>query len=201
MSNPSRRLHAVPAESLATPDPWAAGAERPAWPSDSAFVAVCSDPRHPTLLGRVKVVWQSASGSAHGAGCREWWVPSLHGLSIRAGDRLLLQHALGSSEPIVIGVIDGFMPRPELESHRGPRLEIGPDETLRVHTADGQGLVEIAPDETGHVVRLLRPNTRLAVPGKLSISADELELKAASGSVRIEASDDVRLVGEVVHLN
>jgi hypothetical protein len=125
----------------------------------------------------------------------------LHGLSIRAGDRLLLQQALGSPEPIVIGVIDGFMPRPQLECHQGPRLEIKPDETLRVHTSDGQALVEIAPDETGHVVRLLQSGARLAVQGKLSISAGELELKAASGSVQIEASDDVRLIGEVVHLN
>jgi hypothetical protein len=168
---------------------------------DSAFVARCSDPRHPTLLGRVKVEWQSGAGAANRAGCHEWWVPSLHGLSIRAGDRLLMQHVLGSPEPIAIGVIDGFMPRPELERHEGPRLEIKSDETLRVHTAAGQGLVEITPDETGHVVRLLQPDTRLAVLGKLSISAGELELKAASGSVRIEASDDVRLVGEVVHLN
>ncbi len=179
----------------------AAATDRPVWPLDSAFVARCSDPRHPTLLGRVKVEWQSEAGSANGTGYHEWWVPSLHGLSIRAGDRLLMQHELGSPEPIVIGVIDGFMPRPELERHEGPRLEIRSDESLRVHTADGQGLIAITPDETGYVVRLLQADARLAVSGKLSISADELELKAASGSVRIEASDDVRLIGEVVHLN
>jgi len=41
----------------------------------------------------------------------------------------------------------------------------------------------------------------LALKGKLSISAAELELKANKGQVRIEATDDINIVGEVIHLN
>jgi uncharacterized protein (DUF2345 family) len=39
------------------------------------------------------------------------------------------------------------------------------------------------------------------VKGKLSISAAELELTATKGKVRVEASDDIDLVGETIHLN
>jgi hypothetical protein len=48
---------------------------------------------------------------------------------------------------------------------------------------------------------LLQSDTRIDIKGKLSITASELELKALKGEVRIQASDDVNLVGETIHLN
>jgi hypothetical protein len=169
---------------------------RPAWPVGEPFVAECIDSRHPTLQGRVKIRWAGGSGDAV-----EMWVPTLHGLVIRNGDRLFLQMPQGQNEPIVVGVIDGFLPRPEPSRVVGARLELGNDETLQVCGQDGQPLVEVVRDEKGPVVRVLQADTRLDLNGKLSITAAEIELKAKNGQVRIEATDDVRLVGEMVHLN
>lgn len=173
-----------------------AGKPRPTWPGAEPFVAECVDPHHPTLQGRVKIRWSGGGGEAV-----EAWVPTLHSLAIRSGDRLLLQMPLGHAEPIAVGVIDGFLPRPEPSRAVGARLELKRDETLQVCCEDGQPLVEIVRDDKGPVVRVLQADTRLDLNGKLSITAGEIELKAKSGQVRIEASDDVRVVGEVVHLN
>jgi hypothetical protein len=172
------------------------GQSRPRWPVGEPFVAECIDPRHPTLQGRVSVRWCWQGGDAE-----EVWVPTLHGLAIRKGDRLLLQMPHGADEPIVVGVIDGFLPRPGPTRRQGARLELKNDETLQVCDQDGHPLVEVVQNEGGPVVRLLQSNTRLDLNGKLSITAGEIELKAKQGQVRIEASDDVILVGEVVHLN
>jgi hypothetical protein len=176
------------------------GAEprRPVFPPDPTFVATCIDPRHPTLIGRVKIAWGEPGAATSDDG---WWVPTLHGLTIRDGDRLLLARAAGSVEPIVVGVIDGFLPRPETVRQVAAQIQLERDETLRVCADDGQPLVEIVRDEAGPVVRLLQADTRLDLRGKLQITATELELKASQGAVRIEASGEVSLVGEIVHLN
>jgi hypothetical protein len=100
-----------------------------------------------------------------------------------------------------MGVIDGFLPRPEPARVVGTQLELKQDEVFQVRTEDGQPLIEVIRDAAGPVVRLLQSDTRLELQGKLSITAAELELKASNGQVRIEASDDVNLVGELIHLN
>jgi hypothetical protein len=128
-------------------------------------------------------------------------VPTLHGLAVRAGDRLLVQMPHGGSEPIVVGVIDGFHPRPEPDRTVAARIEVKQDEVLQVCSQEGVPLVEIVRDEKGPIVRLLQSDTRLDVKGKLSITAAEIELKAVKGEVRIQASDDVNVVGEAIHLN
>jgi hypothetical protein len=166
------------------------------WPVGEAFVVECMDAHHPTLQGRALVRWESPGREAV-----EAWVPTLHGLAIRKGDRLLLQTPCGANEPIVMGVIDGFLPRPEPARVVGTQLELKPDEVFQVRTEDGQPLIEVIRDAAGPVVRLLQSDTRLELQGKLSITAAELELKASNGQVRIEASDDVNLVGELIHLN
>ncbi len=129
------------------------------------------------------------------------WVPTLHGLAIRKGDRLLVQMPYGGTEPIVIGVVDGFAPRPEPDRTTAARIEMKNDEVLQVCSQEGHPLVEIIRDEKGPVIRLLQADTRVDIKGKLSISAEELELKAVKGEVRIQASHDVNVVGEVIHLN
>lgn len=166
--------------------------------SEAAFVATCADARHPTLFGRVKVYEGDPSddGSA-----RARWVPTLHGLTIRQGDRLLLQRVAGSSEPIVVGVIDGFLPRPEPERSAGPPLELKKDESIRIHGEDGRPLLEIFRQESGPILRILGPDLRIDVPGKMSITAKELELRAVNGDLTIEASDKVSVDGEAIRLN
>jgi hypothetical protein len=166
------------------------------WPIGEPFVAECIDARHPTLQGRVRIRWDGARDSA-----AEMWVPTLHGQSIRKGDRLLVQTPRGSGEPIVVGVIDGFLPRPEMDRTIAAKIEVKHDEVLQICSQEGQPLVEIVHDEKGPMVRLLQSDTRLDIRGKLSITAEELELKAVKGEVRIQASDDVNVVGEAIHLN
>jgi hypothetical protein len=169
---------------------------RSPWPIGEPFVAECTDARHPTLQGRVRIRWDGAPNDAG-----EMWVPTLHGQSIRKGDRLLVQRPHGGGEPIVVGVIDGFLPRPEIDRTVAAKIEVKRDEVLQICSQEGQPLVEIVHDEKGPMVRLLQSDTRVDIKGKLSITAEELELKAVKGEVRIQASDDVNVVGEVIHLN
>jgi hypothetical protein len=164
--------------------------------SSGPRVGECLDACHPTLLGRVLVRWP-VDGLDEG----ERWVPTLHGLSVRAGDRVLLLNVNEMPEPIVIGVVDGFVPRPEPARRPGPTVELLADEVLRVQTEDGQSLLEIVRSPEGPVVRLLQSSTRLELPGKLQITASEIELRARQGAVRIEANDDVIVQGEMVRLN
>jgi hypothetical protein len=169
----------------------------PSWPPDATFVATCVNARHPTLLGRVQVSWAITAGDPPQC----WWVPTLHGLTIRSGDRVLLSRAGGLPEPIVVGVVDGFASRPEADQSAGARLELQPEETVTIVAASGQPLVQIRQGADGPRVQLLCPDTELELPGRLSISAAELTLKARSGNVEIEASDQVVVTGETVELN
>ncbi|MGD0837522.1 MAG: hypothetical protein ABSB49_12850 [Polyangia bacterium] len=169
---------------------------RSPWPVGEPFVAECTDTHHPTLLGRVRIRWGGAP-----SGDIEIWVPALHGQTIRKGDRLLVQTPHGGGEPIAVGVIDGFLPRPEPDRTVAAQIEVKRDEVLQVCTQEGQALVEIVSEENGPVVRLLQSDTRIDIQGKLSITASELEFKAVKGEVRIQASDDLNLVGEAIHLN
>lgn len=169
---------------------------RSRWPIGESFVAECIDTHHPILQGRVRIRWGGAPSSD-----AERWVPTLHGQSIRKGDRLLVQTPHGGGEPIVVGIIDGFLPRPAPDRTVAARIEVRQDEVLQVCTQEGQPLVEIVRDEKGPVVRLLQSDTRIDIKGKLSITASEIELKAVKGEVRIQASDDLNLVGGGIHLN
>jgi uncharacterized protein (DUF2345 family) len=51
------------------------------------------------------------------------------------------------------------------------------------------------------VIRLLQADSQVELPGKLCLSASAIELQARDGAVRIEANDDVKIVGETIHLN
>ena len=75
------------------------------------------------------------------------------------------------------------------------------DEALQVNAENGQPLLHIARNQQGPVIRLLQADTQVELPGKLRIAAGEIELCARKGAVRIDASDDVEIVGEAIHLN
>ena len=120
---------------------------------------------------------------------------------MREGDRLLVAGAENWAEPIVTGVVDGFARRPRSTSERGPRLELQRDQSLLLTTAEGEPLVELRQGPDGPVVRLLDRGVALELPGKLSLTADSISLRAVRGGIEMDASDDIALRGELIHLN
>lgn len=161
----------------------------------SPIVGECLRSEHPTLQGRVLVRWTvDAEGYTR-------WLPTLMNLPVRESDRVLVVQAANFDEPVVVGVIDGFAERPEpLRSERAG-IELRRDECVRVHGTDGRELLEISEGDSGPVVRLARTDVELDLPGALRITADQIAMKARRGQVALEASDDVVVKGEVIHLN
>jgi len=158
------------------------------------LVAECIDARHPVLAGRVRVRWAAPEGDV------ERWVPTLRGIAVRARDRVLLLQASDQSDPIVVGVVDGFEPR-EVERRPGPSIELASDEVFTLRAENGKALLELFQSADGPVVRLLTRDTQIELPGRLRIEATDIELFARRGSVKIEADDDVVVRGEMVRLN
>ena len=168
---------------------------RPAWP-EGHVIATCTEERHPTLTGRIRVRCEDARGCVH-----ESWVATLTGLSVRVSDRVLVLKLPHQLDAIAMGVIDGFGHRPQAPKLVAQLLEMKRDETLQVNAENGQPLLQITRTEQGPMLRLLQTDTQVELPGKLRIAAGAIELCARAGGVRIDASDDVEIVGEAVHLN
>lgn len=160
------------------------------------LVGTCTDERHPDLQGRIRVRW-SELGEAE----REAWLPTLQSLPVRQGDRVLIQHARNWPEPVVTGVVDGFATRPEADARPAGHLELKPDEGIEIRSPDGTTLLELRAGPSGPVLRILAEDLDVDIPGRLRLRAGVLELVARRGPVRVEASDDVVLEGEVIKLN
>lgn len=160
------------------------------------LVGECVDERHPTLSGRVLLRWKSGDQLLV-----EKWVPCLQGVTVRKGDRVLVQKITNWPEPIVIGVVDGFANRPDHLHRSGPSISLKGDESLRIDSQEGQPLVEIFQEEQGPVVRLLSADVNLDLAGHLKINAESIEFAAHTGDVKITASDDVTVKGEMINLN
>ena len=164
----------------------------------ACLVGECVHDAHPTLLGRVRVRWTEPG---QGGEVREQWLACLLGVIVRQQDRVLLQLPDNWPEPVVTGVVDGFAMRPEAARLPGPSVDLRGDESLRVRGEDGQQLLEIFQEEGGPVVRLLDPDLHLELPGELRIRAEQITLEATRGDVELRASDDVNVLGEMIHLN
>lgn len=173
-----------------------AAAPREQLTTGGALIGACLDARHPTLQGRALIRWKDPT---HGT--REQWIPMLMTVTVRPLDRVLLLHPEDSVEPIVVGVIDGFAPRPERPATGGPTLALARDESILVQGPTGEALIELSLSEVGPVVRLLGPGVALNLPGRLSISAESVELRARQGEVALRATDDVIVAGATVRLN
>jgi len=196
--NPKHELSEIPSSSEeggSVFDKLLAAASRPAWP-EGHVIATCIEERHPTLTGRIRVRCEDARGCLH-----EAWVATLHGLSVRVSDRVLVLKLPHQLDAIVVGVVDGFSHRPEGPQLVAHILEIKRDETLQVNAENGQPLLQIARNQEGPVIRLLQADTQIELPGRLRITAGAIEMRARAGAVRIDASDDVEIVGEAIHLN
>lgn len=154
------------------------------------------DERHPTLLGRVEIRYEDDDGHT-----QQTWVPTLQGLPVRFGDAVLVATPSNGIEPVVIGVVDGFSRRPEPSRRTGFGVELRSDEVVEIRDSRGRPLVLIHEGEQGPVVTLARPNVDLEVAGALRIRAESLELAATRGALRLNASDDVIVRGEIIELN
>lgn len=187
---PAALLDAVVAEELPARPPPASPRVEP------MLVADCIEARAPSRGGRVLVRWTDALGAT-----RERWLPALHGLAVRATDRVLVQQPGNWPEPIVIGVVDGHAARPDLPHTAAASLTLRSDEAIRVTTEDGAPLLELRGSDQGPIVRLLREDVRVEAPGKLELRAQSLALHASNGPVTISASDEVTVQGEVIRLN
>lgn len=160
-------------------------------PAGTMRVAEVVDDRHPALHGRVQVAERDLPLR---------WIPTLMGLSVRRGDRVLLTHPVGSSEPVVVGVLCGYHPRVPLA--KGKRaIELRADESVVIQTTDGRPLLEIESSDQGPILRLASPDLTLDVPGTFRLSAAAIDLRADEGMVKVQARDDVQIQGEVIHLN
>lgn len=164
--------------------------------AEGLLVGDCVDDRHPRLMGRVLVRWSDGRGAA-----RERWLPTLHGLAVRKTDRVLVQQPANWPEPIVTGVVDGHVVRPDVPRAAAATIALESDEALVVTTRDGAPLVEVRGSDHGPIVRLLRDDVKIEAPGKLELSARSIALHAENGPVTIDASDDVTVQGEVIRLN
>ena len=145
----------------------------PVWP-EGHVIATCLNDRHPVLTGRVSIRCETALGQS----C-ETWAPILKGLSVRPADRVLVLKLPREWEPVVVGVIDGFDRRPVPELQVAQTLELKPDQVLQINAERTvRGLVHIAQNENGPVIRLLQADAQVELPGKLSLSASAIELQA-----------------------
>ena len=160
------------------------------------LVGECVDDTHPVLMGRARVRFTHDRDRTE-----EQWLPCLHGVTVRKGDRVMLQQPANYAEPLVVGVMDGFTQRPETPRKQGPTVPLRVDESVRVRGESGEDLLEIFQEEGGPVVRLLDPNLCLDLPGDLRIRAASIRLDAKQGGVEINASDDVDIQGEMINLN
>ncbi len=159
------------------------------------FVGSVIAERHPVLLGRVLVRYDRDDVP------REAWLPVMRGITARFGDTVLLVDPANWCEPLVVGIIDGFAEettRPPVVAHR---LELRDDEVVEVCDSWGRPLLHVRDGADGPVLSLARADVDLEIAGRLRIRADSLELAALRGAVAIDASDDVVIRGEIIHLN
>ena len=75
------------------------------------------------------------------------------------------------------------------------------DMPIQVVTHDGRKLVEIGLGAGGPTIRICERDASIDLPGKLAITAGELELKSRSGDLKIEADHDVVVQGDLIRLN
>ena len=160
------------------------------------LVGECREEEHPTLVGRSKIVWAGPTGGEQAA-----WLPRIHCVIVRLGDRVLLQRPANYPEPVIMGVLDGLAPRRLAEKVPGPTVHLRQDESVRVRSEEGVDMLEVYQGEAGPVLRILNQDLDLELPGKLSVRAGSISLKAEDGSVEVDASEDVVVKGEDISLN
>jgi len=151
---------------------------------------------HPITPGRVLVTGNTSNQSSF-----ECWLAAVQSLEIRAGDRVCIQQPSNFPEPIVTGVLDSVHRKPVMAHRTGAELSLRADETLRVKDQDGNPLLDIKHEHDGSVVQLHTTMSALDMPGAFRLIADTVEIDARQGEMKLAASGDIHMDGEVINLN
>jgi len=165
-------------------------------PVGTTLLATVTEETNPALPARVRVCWEDENGAE-----RSMWVARLQGLVPRLDDRVIVTFPGNGAEPVVTGVLDSLASTPDPRRTGGPNLTLKQDERLQISGPDGKPWLEVEAHPEGPRLRFLVSPEGLDLPGTVKISGDAVELKARKGEIRLDASGDVRVVGEIVRLN
>ena len=193
--------------------------------SMAAMVGECVDDCHPEWCDHYMVAYTDTKGESF-----RQWLPGLLGLEIRRGDLVLIVKPINWATPVITGILPAmssssasvFSPwelksvPPEHDSSEGESqkparssFQVRPNNTvaltgespIQVVTHNGRKLVEIGLGANGPTIRICERDACLDLPGKLAITAGELQLKSRSGDLKIEADHDVVVQGDLIRLN
>jgi len=191
----------------------------------AAMVGECVDDCHPEWCDHFMVAYNDTKGESF-----RQWLPGLLGLEIRRGDLVLIAKPINWAIPIITGILPAsplssnsvFSPwelksatqeldpsEPEPQKTQRSTFEIRPNNTvaltgespIQVVTHNGRKLVEIGMAANGPTIRICERDAAIDLPGKLAITAGELQLKSRSGDLKIEADHDVVVQGDLIRLN
>ncbi len=193
--------------------------------SMAAMVGECVDDCHPEWCDHYMVAYADTKGETF-----RQWLPSVLGLEIRRGDLVLIAKPVNWATPVITGILPAapssstsvFSPwelksassehdfsdsEPQKSSRSS--FEVRPNNTvaltgetpIQVVSHNGRKLVEIGLGPDGPTVRICQRDAVIDLPGKLAITAGELELKSRSGDLKIEADHDVVVRGDLIRLN
>jgi len=193
--------------------------------SMAAMVGECVDDCHPEWCDHYMVAYADTKGETF-----HQWLPSVLGLEIRRGDIVLFAKPINWATPVITGILSAipsdstsvFSPwelksatsehhLAGVESQKKPRssFEVRSNNTvaltgetpIQVVTHNGRKLVEIGLGVNGPTIRICERDAAIDLPGKLTITAGELELKSRTGDLKIEADHDVVVQGDLIRLN
>lgn len=91
--------------------------------------------------------------------------------------------------------------KPLKKGHSLAILEKNGADIVQVRNADGIALFTIEVTESGTNLQINAENISLNASKKLSLSGEEIYVKAKLGDIVLQASDDIKLNGERVKLN
>ena len=155
-------------------------------------VGWCRKTEDPENEGRLQITWPSEDGEL-----QSQWLGVLEGLSVAAGDRVLLLTPRNSSASLVVGVLA----RPATAEPSAQVVRLADDRPVRVEAPDGQTLLEISQGPDGVQVRLPDADVHLDTPGKLAWTAESVAITSRTGDVEIQAAEDVVARGQFIRLN
>ena len=160
------------------------------------LIGTCLDTTHPTLHGRCLVFWIDATGLHH-----QEWLPCLQDIKPKQYDRVLLQQPANWFEPVICGILDGLKGPVDHEPVPGPSLRLDRNKALHIQDSEDNPILQIEQGEAGPTLRLLNDDVNIEIKGRLRLAARDIQLAARRGEINLQAKDDVRVQGEMIHLN